>query len=61
MKYQLTAQHYDMAPGTVVYSVPNVMYSATKPGPDLFTIREGEFQEPYLRIVPAEKVEKVDE
>ena len=59
MKYKLTAQHYDMAPGTVVYEVPNVL--STKPWPELFTVREGEFQEPYLRIVPFEKVEVVRE
>ncbi len=61
MKYKLTAQHYDMAPGTVLYSVTNVLYSATKPGPDLFTVKEGDYTGPYLRIVPAEKVEAVDE
>ena len=59
MKYKLTAQHYDMAPGTVVYEVPNVL--STKPWPELFTVKEGEYVEPYLRIVPAEKVEKVDD
>lgn len=59
MKYVITKQHYDMVPGTVVYEVPNVL--STKPGPDLFTIREGDYMEPWLRLVPAEKVEKVDE
>jgi|LauGreDrversion4_1035100.scaffolds.fasta_scaffold1953773_2 hypothetical protein len=54
MKYVITKQHYDMVPGTVVYSVPNM-------GPELFTVREGVYQEPWLRLVPAEKVEKVDE
>lgn len=58
MKYVLTQQHYDMAPGTVVYAVPNVL--STKPWPELFTVREGEYVEPYLRLVPVEKVTKVD-
>jgi len=51
-KYVLTKQHYDMAPGSVVYAVPNM-------GPKLFTVKEGEYREPYLRLVPQEKVEKV--
>jgi hypothetical protein len=54
MKYVITKQHYDMAPGTVVYSVPNM-------GPELFTVKEGVYMEPYLRLVPQEKVEAVDE
>ena len=58
MKYVLTAQHYDMAPGTVVYAVPNVL--STKPWPELFTVKEGEYVEPYLRLVPPEKVELSD-
>ena len=51
MKYQLTTHHYDMVPGTVVYAVPNM-------GTELFTVREGVYIEPYLRIIPQEKVEK---
>jgi hypothetical protein len=54
VKYQLTAQHYDMVPGTVLYSVPNM-------GPELFTVKEGVYMEPWLRLVPVEKVEKVGE
>lgn len=59
MKYVITKQHYDMAPGTVVYEVPNVL--STKPWPELFTVKEGVYQEPWLRLVPVEKVEAVDE
>jgi len=54
MKYQLIKQHYDMAPGTVLYSVPGL-------GPNIFTIEKDMSGEPYLRIVPKEKVEKIDE
>ena len=50
--FKLIAQHYDMVPGTVLYSVPNM-------GPELFTVREGVYMEPYLRLVPAEKVEEI--
>jgi len=48
-KYVLTETHYDMAPGTVLYLVPNM-------GTELFSVREGVYMEPYLRLVPAEKV-----
>ncbi len=51
--FKLIAQHYDMVPGTVVYAVPNM-------GPELFTVKEGVYMEPYLRLVPQEKVEEVD-
>lgn len=51
-QFRLIAQHYNMAPGTVLYSVPNM-------GPELFTVKEGVYMEPWLRLVPVEKVEEI--
>lgn len=48
--FKLIAQHYDMAPGTIVYQVNH--------GRDLYTVNKDVPGEPYLRIVPAEKVEQ---
>jgi hypothetical protein len=49
-KFKLIAQHYDMSPGTVVYKVGEVA--------NLYTV-DPEKMDQNLRIIPAEKVEKV--
>lgn len=51
MKYVVIKQHYDMVPGTIIYKVDL--------GRNLFTVNKDNPSEPYLRIVPADKVEAV--
>ena len=55
MKYVVTKQHYDMAPGTVLYAVDPKPQAITN---ELLTsiTKDGK----NLRLIPAEKV-KVDE
>jgi hypothetical protein len=51
-KFKLTAQHYDMEPGTIVYQVSTIIA-------ELFTINKDLPQE-NLRIIPLVKVEAIE-
>lgn len=51
--FKLIAQHYDMKPGDIVYSVSSL-------GEGVFTVNEFEPREPYLRLVPQEKIEEIN-
>ena len=53
-QYKLIAQHYDMVPGTVVWEVPSFTS-----GDGLFTVDENNVREPYFRMIPYDKVERV--
>ena len=55
-KFKLTAQHYDMTPGTEVWEVPSLQINTTE---GLFTVVEDKAMEPYFRMVPWDKVEPV--
>jgi hypothetical protein len=50
-QFKLIAPHYDMVPGDIVYE--------TTISETIFTTNKDVIGEPYLRIIPLEKVEEV--
>lgn len=61
MKFKLRSQHYDMAPGTIVYGVGPAIPHPGQAQSLLVTLKEGDKTEGALRIVPVIKLEETYE